>query len=153
MNQETRYRDNGNGTVTDIANEITWTQEDSWQMETKWVTWDEAHEHIRHLSDIKFAGYNDWRFPSKAEAVTLYGADLENKDKYGNRLYLDPVFPEGALPTIWIHEYMTGEEGYILDLRNGEVRRLFKSKSGRMAARAVRSDREAPKSRSPLLPF
>jgi hypothetical protein len=153
MNQETRYRDNGNGTVTDIANEITWTQEDSWQMETKWVTWDEADEHIRHLSDIKFAGYNDWRFPSKAEAVTLYGADLENKDKYGNRLYLDPVFPEGALPTIWIHEYMTGEEGYILDLRNGEVRRLFKSKSGRMAARAVRSDREAPKSRSPLLPF
>ncbi len=153
MNQETRYRDNGNGTVTDIANEITWTQEDSWQMETKWVTWDEADEHIRHLSDIKFAGYNDWRFPSKAEAVTLYGADLENKDKYGNRLYLDPVFPEGALPTIWIHEHMTGEEGYILDLRNGEVRRLFKSKSGRMAARAVRSDREAPKSRSPLLPF
>ena len=153
MNQETRYRDNGNGTVTDIANEITWTQEDSWQMETKWVTWDEADEHIRHLSDIKFAGYNDWRFPSKAEAVTLYGADLENKDKYGNRLYLDPVFPEGALPTMWIHEYMTGEEGYILDLRNGEVRRLFKSKSGRMAARAVRSDREAPKSRSPLLPF
>ncbi|MDP7551977.1 MAG: DUF1566 domain-containing protein [Nitrospinaceae bacterium] len=153
MNQETRYRDNGNGTVTDIANEITWTQEDSWQMETKWVTWDEADEHIRHLSDIKFAGYNDWRFPSKAEAVTLYGADLENKDKYGNRLYLDPVFPEGALPTIWIHEYMTGEEGYILDLRNGEVRRLFKSKSGRMAARALRSDREAPKSRSPLLPF
>ena len=153
MNQETRYKDNGNGTVTDIANEITWTQEDSWQMETKWVTWDEADEHIRHLSDIKFAGYNDWRFPSKAEAVTLYGADLENKDKYGNRLYLDPVFPEGALPTIWIHEYMTGEEGYILDLRNGEVRRLFKSKSGRMAARALRSDREAPKSRSPLLPF
>ena len=153
MNQETRYRDNGNGTVTDIANEITWTQEDSWQMETKWVTWDEADEHIRHLSDIKFAGYNDWRFPSKAEAVTLYGADLENKDKYGNRLYLDPVFPEGALPTIWIHEHMTGEEGYILDLRNGEVRRLFKSKSGRMAARALRSDREAPKSRSPLLPF
>lgn len=153
MNQETRYRDNGNGTVTDIANEITWTQEDSWQMETKWVTWDEADEHIRHLSDIKFAGYNDWRLPSKAEAVTLYGADLENKDKYGNRLYLDPVFPEGALPTIWIHEHMTGEEGYILDLRNGEVRRLFKSKSGRMAARALRSDREAPKSRSPLLPF
>ena len=153
MNQETRYRDNGNGTVTDIANEITWTQEDSWQMETKWVTWDEADEHIRHLSDIKFAGYNDWRFPSKAEAVTLYGADLDNKDKYGNRLYLDPVFSEGALPTIWIHEHMTGEEGYILDLRNGEVRRLFKSKSGRMAARAVRSDREAPKSRSPLLPF
>ena len=140
MNQETRYRDNGNGTVTDIANEITWTQEDSWQMETKWVTWDEADEHIRHLSDIKFAGYNDWRLPSKAEAVTLYGADLENKDKYGNRLYLDPVFPEGALPTIWIHEPMSGEDGYILDLRNGEVRRLYKSKSGRMAARAVRNN-------------
>ena len=139
MNQETRYRDNGNGTVTDIASGITWTREDSWQMETKWVTWDEADEHVRHLRDIKFAGHNDWRLPSQEEAVTLYGADLENKDKYGNRLYLDPVFPEGALPTIWIYEANAGEEGYILDLRNGEVRGLFKSKSGRMAARAVRN--------------
>jgi hypothetical protein len=34
---------------------------------------------------------------------------------------------------------MLGNEGYILDLRNGEVRLLFKSKTGRMAARPVRN--------------
>jgi hypothetical protein len=34
---------------------------------------------------------------------------------------------------------MLGNEGYILDFRNGEVRLLFKSKTGRMAARPVRT--------------
>ena len=73
------------------------------------------------------------------EAQTLYDTDKENYDKYGQRLYLDPIFPEGPLPTIWIHEAMLGNEGYILDLRNGELRTLFKSKTGRMAARPIRN--------------
>jgi len=65
-------------------------------------------------------------------------SDKENYDKYETKIYLDPIFPKGPLPTIWIHEAMLGNEGYILDLRNGEVRLLFKSKTGRMAARPVR---------------
>ena len=117
------------------------------------VTWDEADEHVRHLRDIKFAGHNDWRLPSQEEAATLYGADLENKDKYGNRLYLDPVFPEGALPTIWIHEANTGEDGYILDLRNGEVRRLSKVRADawRRAPYATTPIKNAQTSRSGLI--
>ena len=132
------FKDNGDGTITDTVNNLTWLREDSWQREAKWFTWDEANDYAINLGGIKFAGHNDWRLPSVVEAQTLYDTDKENHDKYGKRLYLDSIFPEGPLPTIWIHEAMLGAEGYILDLRNGEVRSLFKSKSGRMAARPVR---------------
>ena len=132
------FKDNGDGTITDTVNNLTWVREDSWQREAKWFTWDEANDYAINLGGIKFAGYNDWRLPSVVEAQTLYDTDKENHDKYGKRLCLDSIFPEGSLPTIWITEAMLGNEGYILDLRNGEVRTLFKSKSGRMAARPVR---------------
>ncbi|KMP10448.1 hypothetical protein UR09_06195 [Candidatus Nitromaritima sp. SCGC AAA799-A02] len=140
MTQESRFKDNGDGTITDTKNNLTWTREDSWQMDAKWVTWDEADDHARNLANIKFAGHNDWRLPSTVEAKTLYDPQMENKDKYGTRLYLDPVFPEGSLPTIWIHEPNSGNDGFILDLRDGDVRTLYKSKSGRMAVRAVRKN-------------
>ena len=133
------FKDNGDGTITDTANDLTWVREDSWQREAKWFTWDEANDYAINLGGIKFAGHNDWRLPSVVEAKTLYDIDKENHDKYGKKLCLDSIFPEGPLPTIWIHEAMLGAEGYILDLRNGEIRTLFKSKSGRMAARPVRN--------------
>ena len=133
------FKDNDDGTITDTANNLTWVREDSWQREAKWFTWDEANDYAINLGGIKFASHNDWRLPSIVEAQTLYDTDKENYDKYGKRLYLDPIFPEGPLATIWIHEAMLGNEGYIFDLRNGEVRTLFKSKTGRMAARPVRT--------------
>ncbi|MCH8157353.1 MAG: DUF1566 domain-containing protein [Nitrospinae bacterium] len=140
MTENSRYKDNGDGTVTDTKTGFIWTREDSWQVEATWLTWDEADDYAKDLAYHKFSGYNDWRLPSIVEAETLYDPEMENKDKYGNRLYLDPVFPEGSLPTIWLHEPNTGSDGYILDLRNGEVRTLYKSKSGRMATRGIRRD-------------
>tara|TARA_B100000586_G_C20060111_1_gene405903 strand:- start:373 stop:801 length:429 start_codon:yes stop_codon:yes gene_type:complete len=132
------FKDNGDGTITDTANDLTWTREDSWQKEAKWFTWDEASDYAKDLAGIRFAGHYEWRLPTIVEAETLYELDKENKDKYGTKLFLDPIFPEGPLPTIWLHEPSMSGDDYILDLRNGEIRTLYKSKSGRMAARPVR---------------
>ncbi len=133
-----RFTDNNDGSITDQNTGLIWTREDSWQSEAKWVTWDEAVEHFRRLNQIKFCGHNDWRLPLREEALGLYDPTANNKDKYEKEIHLDPIFPAGSLPTIWIHEELTGNEGYILDFRNGEIRPLFKSKSGRMAIRSVR---------------
>ena len=32
------YEDNGDGTITDTTNNLTWLREDSWQKETKWFS-------------------------------------------------------------------------------------------------------------------
>ncbi|GJL77609.1 MAG: hypothetical protein NPINA01_05980 [Nitrospinaceae bacterium] len=144
MNSNSRFTNNNDGTITDVKTGLTWIREDSWQSDAKWVTWDEAKEHIMNLSDNKYCGMNDWRFPSSEEALTLYDPHAMNADKYGKEIHLDPIFPSGALPTIWTDEPMSGNEGYILDFRNGEIRTLYKSKSGRMAVRAVRGEMKKP---------
>ena len=40
MSNKERFIDNQNGTVTDSTTELMWMQEDAWQKEAKWFTWD-----------------------------------------------------------------------------------------------------------------
>ncbi len=138
MSGDSRFEDNNDGSIFDPTTGLTWTKEDSWQREKVWVTWDEAVQHARHLCNIKFCGHNDWRLPTRQEVQTLFDRATKNQDKYGKDIHLDPVFPPGPLPTVWIHEDFTGNEGFIFDFRDGEFRPLYKSKSGRMAIRPVR---------------
>jgi uncharacterized protein DUF1566 len=137
MNSSSRFTDNNNGTITDNKTGLTWTKEDTWQSEAKWVSWDEAKDHIMHLFQTNYCGNGDWRFPTTEEVLSLYDTDVVNTDKYGSVIHLDPIFPSGCLPTVWTDGHFSGNEGFILDFRNGEIRSLYKSKSGRMAVRAV----------------
>lgn len=133
-----RFVDNQDGSITDAETGLTWAREDSWQSDQKWVTWDEAVEHAQHLCNIRFAGNTDWRMPSMEEVQTLYDTTQTNQDKYGATLHLDPIFPTGPLPTVWVKDEIPGNDGTVFDFRNGETRSLYKSKSGRMAVRPVR---------------
>ncbi len=137
MQEDRRFTDNSDGTVTDSRTGLTWTREDSWQKENRWVTWDEAREYALGLRNNRVAGRNDWRLPSLVEAQSLYDDAQKNKDKYGNEIHLDPVFPEGPQATIWCDEGPSGSDGFTLDFRTGKVGSLYKSKCPRMAARAV----------------
>ena len=138
MQKTSRFIDNNDGTVTDSETSLTWTREDVWQKESRWVTWDEAKEYTLRLADSKFAGHNDWHLPSIKEALTLYDETQTSKDKYDNLIHLSPVFPEAPQATIWCEEPSTGNEGPMLDFRTGKIGILFKSKCPRMSARAVR---------------
>jgi len=142
MKSSSRFIDNNNDTITDQKTGLTWTKKDSWQSEAKWVSWDEAKDYILHLCQTRFQGNSDWRFPTTEEVLGLYDPDAVNTDKYGNSIYLDPIFPSGCLPTIWTDGYFMGNDGNILDFRNGEIRPLHKSKSGRMAVRPVHEKKE-----------
>jgi len=137
MSPDKRFIDNNNGTITDQKTGLTWSKEDSWQSDAKWVSWDEAMDHIYHFRDIKFGGTSDWRLPIQEEVLSLYDPKVINTDKYGKEIHLHTAFPPGPLSTIWIHEPFTGNDGYILDFKTGEIRTLYKSKSGRMAVRPV----------------
>ena len=138
MQPSPRFVDNHDGTITDSQTELTWTREDVWQMENRWVTWDEAKEYAVHLGHKMFSEQNDWRLPSRKDILSLYDETLENKDKYGNVIHLSPVFPEGPQAAVWCEESSSKDEGYTLDFRTGKIRVLFKSKCPRMSARAVR---------------
>ena len=83
------------------------------------------------------AGYDDWRLPERDEVLTLYDPAYRNSDKQDREINLHPIFPPGCLAPLRTQEG-TGQDGYILDPATGEIRLLYKSKSGRMAARPVR---------------
>ena len=101
------------------------------------MTWDEAKQHAQDHANDKISGYEDWRLPEQEEMLTLYDPTYSNRDKRDNEIKLHPIFPAGCLATMWSQEGI-GQDGYLLDLATGELRLLYKSKSGRMAARPVR---------------
>jgi len=133
-----RFTDNQDGTITDAETGLTWTKEDSWQVDRQWLSWDEAETYVDTLRNMSFAKTQDWRLPTRTEISSLYDPDKNNKDKYGKEIHLDPIFPEGPLAKDWTFDY-TGNEAYIIDFSTGEVEPLYKSKAARMAVRAVRS--------------
>jgi hypothetical protein len=134
---EQRFIDNGDGTVSDSNTGLLWIREDVWQLQERWVTWDEARDFTNALANNEFCGLANWRLPTIDEARSLYDPAKSIKDKYGQEIHIDPVFTEGGLATIWLGESISGNDGYIMDLRTGEVRTLYKSKCPRMTARAV----------------
>jgi len=132
-----RFVDNNDNTITDNLTGLMWAKEDSWQMEARWLSWDEAREYIHSMAYQQLAGYNDWRLPEKEEVLILIDPDHFIQDKYGKDMKMNPVFPSGGLPTVWTADGV-GSDGFIVNFTLGKADTLYKSKSGRMAVRAVR---------------
>jgi len=132
-----RFTDNNDDTVTDNLTGLMWSKQDSWQMEARWLSWDEASEYSKNMAYQQLAGYNDWRLPEKEEVLSLVAPDHTIQDKYGKDIKMNPVFPNGPLATAWTADGI-GQDGYIVNFTTGKADTLYKSKSGRMAVRAVR---------------
>jgi len=139
MSDPNRFIDNQDGTLTDTQTTLMWFREDGWQRDSKWFSWDEAKDLYILMNGIKFCGFQDWKLPNEDEILTLYNPEEINKDKYGNDIYLETVFPPGCQATVWLLSEQ-GHEGTIFDFKNGEIRPLYKSKTGRMSVRFVRGN-------------
>lgn len=96
--------DNGDGTITDPNTGLMWKKEDAWLDMHQFYTIARANEYIDKLNKEKFAGYDDWRLPTKAEAATLVDKTKECVDKNGTKFHLDPVFAAGRACNTWIAE-------------------------------------------------
>ena len=70
MPNKEKFINNQDGTITDSTTELMWMQEDAWQKEAKWFTWDEAIELANYFNGIKLGGFQDWRLPTEDEIQT-----------------------------------------------------------------------------------
>jgi len=104
MTDNSRYIDNGNGTITDTTTNLMWKKTDSFQDTKKWKNWFTGHEYMQIINLERFGGHEDWRYPFDEEAYSLFELEKTSQDKYGDDIYLDPIFEPGGAGVTWTED-------------------------------------------------
>ncbi len=80
------FTDNGDGTVTDSATGLMWSQSDN----GAGVNWEDALSWVQQMNDVNYLGYNDWRLPNAKELQSLVDY-TRSPDTHGTAA-IDPLF-------------------------------------------------------------
>jgi hypothetical protein len=130
-----RFVDMGNGIVKDTKSGLMWTQKDSFVDLGHSINWNDAKNYVSTLS---IGGYNDWRLPTILELKAIYEPKKTNKDLYGGRLKLDPIFAESGTYNYWSSETEGDCCARALTFDFGYVNKQHREFSGSFGVRAVR---------------
>ncbi len=84
-NLEKLFKDNGDGTITQVDEDLIWSKKDSRQELGKWLNWDEANAYQDACNEQKYLGTTHWRLPTKSEMRGL----LNGKEVY-EKLFMNP---------------------------------------------------------------
>ena len=84
-NLEILFKDNGDGTITQVDEDLIWSKKDSRQELGKWLNWDEANAYQDACNEQKYLGTTHWRLPTKSEMRGL----LNGKEFY-EKLFMNP---------------------------------------------------------------
>jgi hypothetical protein len=80
------FKDNGDGTVTDEATLLMWSQDDS----GAGMNWEQALAWVQEKNAENYLGYNDWRLPNAKELQSI--VDYTRAPAVTNSPALDPLF-------------------------------------------------------------
>jgi hypothetical protein len=61
------FKDNGDGTITDLATKLMWSKEDS----KKGLSWKDALAWVQTQNAANYLGHNDWRLPNTKELQSI----------------------------------------------------------------------------------
>ena len=136
---ENIFVDNGDGTVTCEAQGLMWCKADSMIDLKKWVNYQESVDYARELREKKYAGYDDWRLPTRDEMATIFDEKFENTDQFGKTIYISDQFASGGGFSV-IEQQVPGRmRTWVLNIRDGEFAQPDGLWTLTEATRAVRS--------------
>ena len=90
-----RFQDNKDGTVTDLEKKLMWKQIDIYQEKKIWINWDDSQTYLEKFNKEAYAGFSNWRLPTREELKSLYEEDKDVPWKYywtENVIHIDPIF-------------------------------------------------------------
>jgi hypothetical protein len=134
-----RFTDNGDNTVSDLANGLMWMKSDSMNDRERWTNYIEGVDYVRDLNTKQFAGYGDWRLPTRDEMATLYDEALQNTDKFGKVIHISECFAAGGGFSIFAQLVSGRPRTWVLNLRDGQFSQPDGVWTMSDATRAVRS--------------
>jgi len=116
-----RFKDNGDGTVTDQKSQLMWMKDDSYNVFKRFVVYSGAKKFLSKMNEEAFAGYSDWRIPTREEAQSLFYWEKEKsiRDKYDMDLYIDPAFSEGCGYDTWTSNTRGKITAYVYSFASG----------------------------------
>ena len=133
-----RFKDNGDGTISDLETKLMWKQTDSFQDTSKWVNWYKAQDYLLKLGVEKFAGHQDWRMPTLEEAESLYDEDHVIRDMDRMDIFISSTFSPGGGFTTWTSNEMPHATAAIFYYRYGHANSNHKEDITKDSVRAVR---------------
>jgi len=136
---ENIFVDNGDGTVTCEAQGLMWCKADSMIDLKKWVNYQESVDYARELREKKYAGYDDWRLPTRDEMATIFDEKFENTDQFGKTIYISDQFASGGGFSVIAQQVPGRMRTWVLNIRDGEFAQPDGLWTLTEATRAVRS--------------
>ena len=114
--------DNNNGTITDPNSGLTWKKTDAWLDKKLFYTWQDHQQYVDGVNKNKeeVGGYDKWRMPTKAEALTRFDKTgvKQLMDKNGTFYPIEPIFEPGGASNTWVTE-CADEEIIRVDVKGG----------------------------------
>ncbi|PIQ97807.1 MAG: hypothetical protein COV67_02270 [Nitrospinae bacterium CG11_big_fil_rev_8_21_14_0_20_56_8] len=101
MAGDSRFADNGDGTITDNETGLVWCKKDSWQIARDWLTFQDALSFVDEMNKDDFLGFHDWRIAEREEAEKLFVPDSIIIGRSNQELHLAPVFEPGGGNGTW----------------------------------------------------
>ncbi len=114
---QNNFTDNGDGTITDSATELMWSQDDN----GSGLSWEEALAWVESKNAEKYLGYSDWRLPNVKELHSIL--DYTRSPGTTGFAAIDPLFSATSItneagqidyPCYWsgtTHANWTGNSG------------------------------------------
>ena len=130
-----RYIDLGEGVIKDTRTGMMWTQKDSYVDLGHSMSWNESRDYVNELSS---GGYSDWRLPTISELQTIYEPSKSNKDIFGGRVKLDPIFAERGPYSYWSSDTEGSCCARAMTFDYGYISKHHRDFSGSYGVRAVR---------------
>jgi ribonuclease BN (tRNA processing enzyme) len=90
---QNNFMDNKNGTISDLATGLMWTQEDSVQG----MNWQEALAWVQSKNNENYLGHNDWKLPNAKELHSIL--DYSRSPQTSNSAAINPLFHISTIKT------------------------------------------------------